>query len=112
MLLVLVIIFLIVVLLGILYFVGFRKPCYRIVEETNMEQNGRLRTRYIVQQYNKFYIFNWWLIEYSGDEYSSGSIFDTMEEADSYIESLIYNRKKHMLVHEPVCADSVNNIET
>jgi nitrogen fixation/metabolism regulation signal transduction histidine kinase len=107
MLLVLLIIFLIAVLFGILYFYGFRKPCYRVVEETYMKNNGKLNTNYIVQQYNSVFIFNWWLIQYSGDEYSSGSTFDNMEEANTYIESLIYNRKKHVSEHEPICADSV-----
>lgn len=108
MLLILVIIVLCAILSGILYIHGFRKPCYRVVEETYMLVNGKLRTNYIVQQYNKFYIFNWWLIQHSGDEYSSGSIFDNMEEANCYIESLIYNRKKRVSEHEPICADSLN----
>jgi nitrogen fixation/metabolism regulation signal transduction histidine kinase len=107
MLWILLIIFLIAVFFGILYFHGFRKPCYRVIEQTYMQTDGKLRTNYIVQQYNKFYKFNWWLIQYSGDEYSSGSTFDSMEEANTYIESLIYNRKKHVSEHEPICADSV-----
>lgn len=108
MLLILVIIVLCAILFGILYCIGFRKPCYRVMEQTYMRDNGKLRTNYVVQQYNTFYKFNWWLIQYSGDEYSSGSTFDTMEEANTYIESLIYNRKKRVIEHEPICADSVN----
>ena len=108
MLWILFIIVLCAILSGILYWVGFKKPCYRIVEETYMRDNGKLKTNYIVQQYNKFYIFNWWLLQDSGTEYSSGSIFDTMKEADTYIQSLIYNKQKHVLEHEPICADSVN----
>lgn len=108
MLLILLIIGLTVVLAGILYCVGFRKPCYRVMQQTYMKPNGMLSNNYVVQQYNSFFIFNWWLIQYSGDEFSSGSTFDSMEEANTYIESLIYNRKPHVLTHDPICADSIN----
>lgn len=108
MLLILLIIVLTVVLAGILYCVGFRKPCYRVMQQTYMKPNGKLSTNYVVQQYNSFLIFNWWLMQYSGYAFSSGSIFDSMQEANTYIESLIYNRKKYVLTHDPICADSVN----
>ena len=44
----------------------------------------------------------------SGNEYSSGSVFDSIDEANAYIKSVIYNIKKHELVHEPICADSID----
>ena len=89
-----------------LYCAGFRKPCYRIVEEIYMNVNGKLSTNYIVQQYNKFYIFDWWLIQSSGDQFSSGSIFDNMTDANNYIKSLIYNKNIRKVAHKPICADS------
>ena len=73
-----------------------------------MQYNSKLATNFVVEQYNKFFIFNWWLIEDSGNEYSSGSVFDSMDAANAYIKSVMYNTKKHELVHEPICADSVD----
>lgn len=95
------------IVLGLLYCFAFRKHCYRVVENINMHHDGNMHTDFVVEQYNKFFIFNWWLIEDSGNEYSSGSVFDSMEEANAYIKSLIYNRKKHNKVHDPICANSV-----
>lgn len=97
-----------VIVIGLLYCFGFRKHCYRVVEKTYMQYNGKLGTNFVVEQYNKLFIFNWWLMADSGDEYSSGSVFDSIDEANAYIKSVIYNIKKHELVHEPICADSID----
>ena len=95
------------IVLGLLYCFAFRKHCYRVVERIDMRHNGILHTDFVVEQYNKFFIFNWWLIADSGNEYSSGSVFDSMDGANAYIKSLLYNRNKHDKVHDPICADSV-----
>ena len=106
--LILIISLLCAIVIGILYCFGFRKHCYRVVEKTYMQYNGKLATNFVVEQYNKIFIFDWWLMADSGGQYSSGSVFDSMDVANAYIKSMMYNIKKHELVHEAICADSVD----
>lgn len=88
-----------------LYLSAFRKPCYRIREVHRMLDNGEPYIRYEVEQYRKFLIFQWWRLQDDGHEYSNGSVFDTMELAEKYLESVKYNRKKHEIIHEPICLE-------
>lgn len=98
-----------IVVLGIvgftLYLYAFRKPCYRIKEVHRM-YDGEIHIKYEVEQYRKVLLFSWWRLEDDGNEFSDGSVFSSMEDAEKYIASIKYNRKKHEIIHESTCLEN------
>jgi len=77
------------------------------MESTHMQVDGSLKTTYIVQQLSGLFRWTWWVMEDAGGEFHDGSSFTKKDEAEKYIESLIYNRTKRVVINDPICADSV-----
>ena len=71
----------------IIYYISLIK-CYRVLASSYLNMKGNTITTYIVQQKHSIFwgLVTWWTIENIGDEWSSGSIYDTLEEADQYIK--------------------------
>lgn len=81
---------------GILYVHCFKEPFFRVLEQTHMYM-GEIRTTFTVQQLHKLGNLEWWTIADSGGEWDNGSVYDSMEEAQKYINSCLYKptRKLH-----------------
>jgi hypothetical protein len=84
---------------------AFRINCYRVVENSFMQNDGTISTRYTVEQCHQIRNFQWWVIVESGGRYSRGSVFFSMEEAIRYIDAQEYNKKNHIKVHDPICKE-------
>lgn len=58
---------------------------------------GKVITTYTVQQLHRLGKHEWWTISDPAGEWDNGSVFDSMEDAQKYIESCLY--KPTMKLH-------------
>ena len=81
-----------------------------VLASSYLNMKGNTITTYIVQQKHSIFwgLVTWWTIENIGDEWSSGSIYDTLEEADQYIKSLVFDRKHSKKISNAICQNSTD----
>ncbi len=81
---------------GICYQYFFKEPFFRVLEQTHMYM-GEIRTTFTVQQLHKLRKWEWWTIAEPAGEWDNGSVYDSMEDAQKFIDSYLYKptRKLH-----------------
>ena len=82
--------------------------CYRVVTHSHLNMNNEIITRYVVEQKHSLFRdrITWWKIESSGDEYSDGSVYDKLEDANQYIKSRLFDSKESIKISNVICENS------
>ena len=100
----------VVPIVGICIYSSGSKKCYRVVAHSYLTMKGDTITSYKVEQKHSILRgrFTWWTIESSGDDYSCGSIYGKLEDADQYIKSLLFDEKESIKISNVICEHATN----